>query len=135
MPAQNLPTAQPPMEKALRKLKPPHQRLPPKRHHVLWWLCVATIALVKSAPKWRPQDAAVMASPVAASLATALAVTKALVLAVIVTARVVLRVMAVTGLPHAVHVWAMRRSVRSDLLWNRHKTRCVAWPLKRMAKC
>lgn len=113
------------------------QHLPPllKLHHVPWSLCVAMTAQVKSAPKWPPLDVAVMASLAAASLATALAVTKALVLAVTAMAQLVLRAMAVTDLPHAVHVWVTPHSVRSVSPWSPHKTRCVAWQHKPMAKC
>jgi hypothetical protein len=96
----------------------------PKRPHVPWLPCVVMTDPAKSAPKLRLWVVAVMASPAAASLVTAPAVTKAQVSAE-----------TVMGLPHAVHVWAMRRSVLSALRWSRRKTRCVAWPRKRTVKC
>ncbi len=85
----------------LPKLRSPWLKLPPsnpKLPHDPLWLCAVMTVQAKNALKPHPLAVVAMADVTVVAKASHL----------------------------EVHVWAMRRSVRNVMRWNRHKMLCVA---------
>jgi hypothetical protein len=130
---QKLQTTHPPQKLQIPKcLQSPWQKLHLsnlKLHLAQLWRCEVMTAQAKNAPKLRLRAVVAMASP-AASLATSQALAVMANQAAMVDVTVVAK-----ALRHVAHVWVMRLSAPSVMLWNLHKMPCAAWLHKPMAKC
>ena len=130
---QKSPTKHPPQRRQSPKCLPnPWQKLHLsnlKLHHAPLWRCAVMTVQAKNAPKPHLQVVVAMANPVA-SLATSQALAVMANQAAMVDVTVVAK-----ALRHVAHVWVMRLSAPSVMLWNLHKMPCAAWLHKPMAKC